>query len=67
MENMMTVVDIDCPYCGKEYTITVPIKGFQKWKNGMSIQHAMPELSAKDRESLISGICPKCWEETFLS
>lgn len=65
MDEMMTVVDVVCPFCGKEYTITVPVKGFQEWKNGISIQRAMPELSAEDRESLISGICLECWEKTF--
>ena len=30
------------------------------------IQHIFPEMSADDRERLISGCCPECWDELFL-
>jgi len=39
---------------------------FLRWQNKeMAIQEAFPELSADDREMLISGTCPACWEKMF--
>ena len=35
------------------------------WSEGELVQIAFPYLSAEERETLISGICPKCWDETF--
>ena len=32
-------------------------------KNEELIQDICPELSADEREMLITGICPKCWDE----
>lgn len=43
----------NCPFCNTPQT-----KEFV-------IQDAMPNLSADDREFLITGICPKCWNSTF--
>lgn len=55
-----------CPYCGKVTTIKVPTVGYFNWAyGGMLIQQAMPELSANEREALISGICSKCWGSIF--
>jgi hypothetical protein len=39
---------------------------FQSWlEHGGRIQDALPELSADDREILLSGIGPDEWEKTF--
>ena len=35
------------------------------WQNGAYIQDAMPNVSAEDREFLISGITPEEWQATF--
>jgi hypothetical protein len=35
------------------------------WQDGALAQDAFPYLSADDRELLISGICPTCWEKSF--
>ena len=35
------------------------------WRAGMHIQNAMPNVSAEDREFLISGITPEEWIEEF--
>ncbi len=32
---------------------------------GMHVQHAFPQLSADDREFIMSGITKEEWEETF--
>ena len=54
-----------CVFTGKEYSVVVPIEGYSKWKKGMLIQDALPELSVDDREFLISGISPEGWSEAF--
>ena len=39
-------------------------EAYIKWANGALIQRVMPELTADQREILISGTCPGCWEKT---
>jgi len=65
MDELYTVIETNCPMCGETHLITVPIEGYARWQNGACIQDAMPELSADDREMLISGICPRCWDDMF--
>lgn len=36
-----------------------------KWKAGMHIQNAMPNLSSEDREFIMSGITPEEWRAHF--
>jgi len=45
--------------------VTVLVSEFENWENGELIQKAFPELSADDRELLLTGICSKCWNEIF--
>ena len=54
-----------CPFCGKETAITFLSEDYTAWQNGELAQNAFPYLSAEEREMLISGICPTCWEKTF--
>lgn len=56
---------IVCRVCNTMHTIMVKSKGYEEWKQGELIQRALPELSASDRELLISQTCPKCWDEMF--
>lgn len=60
-----TQIEVECPSCGKTREITVPISGYQLWKSGTLIQQAMPDLSADDREGLLTGYCSSCWDSTF--
>lgn len=50
-----------CPNCGEIHDIWVPIEGYRRWQAGALIQEALPELPAKDRELLITGLCDKCF------
>jgi len=52
---------------GKVHEREIPCTEDQliKWKSGLLIQHAMPELSPEDREFLISGITPEEWQREF--
>ena len=60
-----TVVTV-CPFCGHANEVEVNEADYFDWAfDGVLAQDAFPYLSADEREMLISGICPKCWEDTF--
>jgi hypothetical protein len=62
---MTAVVAVPCRLCNEVADLTVNIEGFVAWQGGKLIQDALPELSADQRELLISGTCDKCWNEMF--
>jgi uncharacterized protein YqfB (UPF0267 family) len=61
------VVAVPCVKCNELNEIHANLEGFVSWQQGELIQNALPELSVDQRELLISGICPKCWDEMFPS
>lgn len=61
----MIVACKPCPECGKRGQVVVDEQAYFDWKNGMLIQDAMPNLSADERELLITGTHPACWEAMF--
>ena len=66
MKNLNLAVANRCPMCGKIYSVNVNDVDFQNWQEGALIQKAFPYLSADEREILITGTCPKCWNSMFL-
>lgn len=52
-----------CPICKHINLTFVNAEDYWSWQEGELVQNAFPYLSANDREALISGICPKCWDE----
>lgn len=54
-----------CPFCGKANEVFVNEMDYLDWCDGKLAQHAFPYLSADEREMLISGICPTCWDDMF--
>ena len=54
-----------CPFCSEAHIVEVRKEDYDAWLNGELIQNAMPYLTPDDREILISGICPDCWEKMF--
>ena len=55
----------ECPHCHKIQVVHVDDNQYNDWLAGKNIQRAFPNLSADQREILMSGICPECWEEIF--
>lgn len=56
----------NCPFCGKAHEVMVYEDDFDAWQNGdLFAQEAFPYLTAGEREILISGICPQCWDNVF--
>ena len=60
-------VTVKSKISGKFHTRDLPITLDQidRWNAGELIQDVMPELSASDREFLISGSTDKEWKDTF--
>ena len=54
-----------CPWCGRENEVRVFKDDLIKWNNGEFAQKAFPYLSASERETLITGICPADWDNMF--
>lgn len=63
----MYTIETICPFCHKPHTVQVHGKDYHAWQNGELAQNAFPYLSANEREMLISGICPTCWDDMFSS
>ena len=59
------IIEVECRMCGKQYNLKAEKEGIQKWMNGMNIQDALPYMPAEERELLISGTCPECWDKLF--
>ena len=66
-ENKKEVIVVTvCPMCGHANEIAVNEEDYYDWSfDGALVQDAFPYLSADEREMLISGICPKCWDKLF--
>ena len=62
LSNKVTI-KVQCKNCGKTFKIRVYPEDIEKYQNGELIQNAFPYLSAEDRELIISGICPTCWDK----
>jgi hypothetical protein len=43
--------------------LDITVEQFENWQNGMLIQDAMPNLTADEREFLITGLLPHEWDE----
>lgn len=59
----ITVITPRCMFCGQQGEVRAPARGVQRWQDGELIQRALPELTAEQREQLINGTHPKCWDE----
>lgn len=52
----------DCPFCGQGATTIVPAQGLWDWEHGAFAQNAFPALSAAEREQVMTGTHPECWD-----
>ena len=55
------------PFTGTTISMNIAITQAQldAWQAGTLIQDAMPNLSADEREFIMTGITPEEWEELF--
>jgi len=62
MERNMTVITV-CPFCSSSRSVDVNSDDYIRWMDGVNAQDAFPYLDANEREAIISGICPTCWDK----
>lgn len=62
MKGRVTVSTPKCMVCDNRTVLEVDQKGWDRYNGGAFIQDAFPELSADDRELLLTGIHPECWD-----
>lgn len=60
-EVILVEKEVKCVSCGTTKVYHLRPECVFAWRHGMLIQDVFPELSAEDREFLISGLCPDCW------
>jgi hypothetical protein len=55
------------PFSGKEHVMDINVteKQLMRWRAGEKIQDAMSNLTADEREFIMTGITPSEWKETF--
>ena len=55
------------PFTGEVLSREIPVTEAQMklWEDGVLIQNAMPNLSADDREFILTGITTEQWKEMF--
>ena len=55
------------PISMKDHSREIPVTQEQldAWNSAVLIQNAMPNISADDRESLMTGITPEEWDAHF--
>lgn len=62
--NKAEVINL-CTVCDHFSSVVVDLKGYYRWSRGEPIQNALPELSPEEREILITGAHPECWDKMF--
>jgi hypothetical protein len=54
-----------CLVCGKNGVVEMPAEAYHEWTKGAFIQTAWPEGTPGQREHLISGTHPDCWDKMW--
>ena len=54
-----------CTVCGESEFWKLDRAAVESWQAGEYIQNAFPEMSMEDREILITGTHPACWDKLF--
>lgn len=60
---MKVEVETICPICHAITIIVVEESDYLDWKDGKNTYECFPYLSDYEREMLITGVCPVCWDE----
>lgn len=56
---------ISCKYCHNDFDVPVTPEQIRRWRNGGLIQRIMPNLSADQRELLMTRTCGTCFDKMF--
>lgn len=60
---LVVVVTPPCPVCRDRGEVTVSADGLASWMAGELIQVALPDLTAEQRELMITGTHGWCWDK----
>lgn len=61
-----TQIKRTCPLCKTSYIMEVDADAYYRYiHDGILIQKAFPHMSDDEREMIITGIHPKCWDQAF--
>ena len=62
------ILETVCPFCGKKQQLNLEgdraiayKQGKIAYEAGYMIQAAFPSFSPDEREFILTGICPECW------
>ena len=58
-------LEITCPFCGADHHVDCREDQYNAYCNGELAQVAFDDLSATEREQIISHLCPSCQEKIF--
>ena len=65
MSDTTVMIETTCPFCGAVNMIEVNLIDYWDWKDVKLAQDAFPYLTFDEREMVISGICPECFDSMF--
>jgi len=64
-----TILETVCPFCGKKQQLNLKgdraiayKQGKIAYEAGYRMQDAFPSFTPDEREFILTGICPTCWE-----
>jgi hypothetical protein len=65
MSEIIAVKTKTCVVCNQYEIWSLNRQAVESWQGGELIQNAFPDMSMSDRELLISGTHPACWDKLF--
>jgi hypothetical protein len=65
MSDTIIVKTKTCCVCNEYEVWSLDRAAVTSWQEGENIQRAFPDMSVEDREILISGTHPACWDKLF--
>jgi hypothetical protein len=65
MSDTIVVKTKPCCVCDQYEVWSLNREAVTRWQEGEYIQNAFPDMSEGDREILISGTHPACWDKLF--
>ena len=65
MSDTILVKTRPCTVCNNYEVWSLDRQAVMRWRDDTNIQEAFPDMSAGDREVLISGTHPACWDKLF--
>jgi hypothetical protein len=60
-------IKTQCPFCHKITSISVPADKWKAFQYGALVQVAFPDMKPEEREQILTGICPDCWNSVVKS